>query len=377
MPPTRELDKLLLSNNNAADGITKRFEKELAKRYRSAYAEIEAQIAKLFAKMGDSPSLAEAKRYARLDNLRAAIIAEYRKLTKYAIDGTRSNSASVYARGSYGTQWAYDQAVGVELKWPVLSVEAIRASVWNGDTGENFAKRFKNWETKDVITWQNKITQGLILGQSYAQTARAVRDAVGMSYNQAIRIVRTEAHRNYSQGHLETYSHTEELGIQARKQWVATLDTRTRDTHGALDGVYEDENGLFYPGGNPAQGPGLSNVAAEDINCRCRLIEVIEGFEPELRRARDEGIIPYQSFNDWASNKGYTSEKGWPKVKEALAPVSKPELGQKGKKVSSSSDVPKPRVQEQWEKEHTETGYSIPKAPEYEFGSVEYWKSKV
>lgn len=312
MPVTRELDKLLLSNNNAADGITKRFEKELAKRYVAAYNEIEAQIGKLFAKMGDSPSLAEAKRYARLDNLRAAIIAEYRKLTKYAIDGTRSNSASVYARSAYGTQWAYDQAVGVELKWPVLSVEAIRASVWNGDSGENFAERFKNWETKDVITWQNKITQGLALGEPFAKVARSVRDAINSSYNQAIRIVRTEAHRNYSQGHLETYSNVERLGINARKQWVSTLDTRTRDTHGSLDGQYEDEQHLFYANGNSAPGPGLFNVAEEDINCRCRLIEVIEGFEPELRRVRGEGIVQYQSYTDWATDRGYVIGKGWP-----------------------------------------------------------------
>jgi len=319
--PTRELDKLLLSNNNAADGITKRFEVELARRYVAAYDEIEAQIGKLFAKMGDTPSLAEAKRYKRLDNLRAAIIVEYRKLTKYAIVGTRDNSATIYARGAYGTQWAYDQAIGVELKFPVLSVEAIRASVWNSDSGENFEKRFKKWETKDVITWQDKITQGLVLGEPYAKVARAVRDAINSSYYQAIRIVRTEAHRNYSQGHLETYSHTEELGIQARKQWVATLDTRTRDTHGSLDAVFADKDGKFYTSHGSALGPGLFGIASEDIQCRCRLIEVIEGYEPELRRIRGEGIVAYQTFNDWAVPRGYVIGKGWPieaKVKVSI-----------------------------------------------------------
>lgn len=310
--PTRELSTLLLRNNDDADKTTKRFEAELAKRYRSAYAEIEAQIGKLFAKMGDTPSLAESKRYARLDNLRAAIIAEYRKLTKYAIDGTRGNSASIYARGAYGTEWAYDQAVGVALKWPVLSVEAIRASVWNGDSGESFAERFKNWSTKDVIKIQSSITQSLALGGSFAKTARIVRDTINTSYNQAIRIVRTESMRNYSQGHLATYSNLETVGVNARKQWVATLDTRTRDTHGSLDGEFADDEGLFHSHGYTAEGPGLFNVAEEDINCRCRIVEVIDGYEPELRRVRGEGIIPYQSFGDWAGSRGWTESKGWP-----------------------------------------------------------------
>jgi SPP1 gp7 family putative phage head morphogenesis protein len=310
--PTRELDTLLLRNNDTADATTKQFERELAKRYRSAYAEIEAQIGKLFAKMGDTPSLVEAKRYARLDNLRAAIIAEYRKLTKAAIDGTRGNSASIYARGAYGTEWAYDQTLGVTVKWPVLSVEAIRASVWNGDSGESFAERFKNWSTKDVIKIQQNITQGIALGEGFAKVARRVRDTIGASYNQAIRIVRTEAMRNYNQGHLETYSKLETVGIEANKQWVATLDTKTRDTHGILDGQFADKDGLFWSQGESATGPGMFASAAQVVNCRCRLIDVIEDMAPEYRRVRGEGIVPYQTFNDWATSKGWSESKGWP-----------------------------------------------------------------
>jgi SPP1 gp7 family putative phage head morphogenesis protein len=309
--PTRDLDKLLLRNNADADATTKRFEKELAKRYRSAYAEIEAQIARLYAKMGDPPSLVEARRYKRLDSLRVAINTEYRKLTKYAIDGTRSNSASVYARGAYGTEWAYDQALGVSVKWPVLSVEAIRASVWNGDSGESFAERFKNWSTKDVIKIQQNITQGIALGEGFPKVARRVRDTINSSYFQAIRIVRTEAMRNYNQAHLEIYDKLDGLGIQANKQWVATLDTKTRDTHGILDGQFADKDGLFHVHGNSTEGPGQFGIAEEDINCRCRLIDVIEDLAPEYRRVRGEGIVPYQTFNDWATSKGWSESRGW------------------------------------------------------------------
>ena len=316
--PTRELDALLLRNNDSADATTKQFERELAKRYRSAYAEIEAQIGKLFARMGDTPSLVEAKRYARLDNLRAAIIAEYRKLTKTAIDGTRDNSASIYARGAYGTEWAYDQALGVSLKWPVLSAEAIRASVWNGDSGESFSERFRNWSTKDVIKIQQNITQGIALGEGFAKVARRVRDTINSSYFQAIRIVRTEAMRNYNQAHLEIYGKLDGLGIQANKQWIATLDTKTRDTHGILDGQFADKDGLFYVHGNSTEGPGQFGVAEEDINCRCRLIEVIEDMAPEYRRIRGEGVQPYQTFNDWAKDKGWSESKGWDIEKKAI-----------------------------------------------------------
>jgi hypothetical protein len=309
--PSRELDKLLLRNADRTEATTKAFEQELAKRYREAYKAIEAQLADLYARMGDTPSLAEARRHGRLDSVKQAIAAEYKSLTKMAISGTLDNSASVYADAYYGTAWAYDQAIGVEVKWPILPVEAIRASVWSGETGEQFAERFRNWSTRDVLTFQGKITSGLAQGFGFAKTARGVRDSINASYNQAVRIVRTEATRNYTQGHLQLYDNLPE-GIKARKRWVATLDGRTRDAHGTLDGQYADKNGNFHSStGAVGPGPGLMNSAADDINERCRLVEEIEDLAPEYRRIRGEGIVEYKTYDQWAEENGKTAT-GWP-----------------------------------------------------------------
>jgi len=312
MMPSRELDKLLLRNADRTDATTRAFEAELAKRYREAYKEIEGQLASLYAKMGDSPSLTEARRYGRLDSVKRAIAEEYRKLTRKAINGTLDNSASTYADAYYGSAWAYDQALGVEVKWPLLPVEAIRASVWSGATGENFSARLRQWNTRELLTLQNKITSGLAQGFGYSKIARTVKKEVNDDYSRILRIVRTEAGRNYTQGHLELYDKLDDLGIKAKKQWVATLDTRTRDTHGALDGQFADEKGLFYIGGDSAEGPGLFSQPENVINCRCRIIEVIDGLEPEFRRVRGKGIVEYQSFEQWARPLGWTPEKGWP-----------------------------------------------------------------
>ena len=310
--PTRLLSDLQTLRQDASEADTKYYERLLAKRYRDAYNTLEAQLAKLYAQMGDNPSLQEARRYGRLDKLRKSIADEYRSLTKYNIEITRQSSASSYADAYYGSSWAYDQSVGVELKWPVLSVEAIRASVWSGATGENFSERLRHWEAREVITLQGKITQGLALGYGYPKVAKTVKQEIADDFSRIMRIVRTEAHRNYSQGHLETYRQLDEVGVKARKQWVATLDTRTRDTHGALDGELADENGLFWIHGVSSEAPGLFGVAEEDINCRCRIVEVVEDFTPELRRIRGEGIVSYSTFKDWAEPRGWSESKGWP-----------------------------------------------------------------
>lgn len=310
--PSRELDKLLNQSYNIAEQLVKEFERELAKTYKAAYVEIDNQLSKLYASMGDTPSLLEARRYGRLDNLMSAIKRQYRELTSKAIKETRNLSASVYAQGAYGTEWAYDQAIGTAIKWPIIPVDAIRASVWNSVAGEQFSERFRNWSTRDVITFQNRIAQSLAMGKGYAYTSRQIRQTVESTAYQAMRIARTESTRNYTQGHLQVYDSLEDVGIKARKQWVATLDTRTRDTHGTLDGQYADEDGLFHIHGDSAEGPGLFSDPAESINCRCRVIEVIDGFSPELRRIRGEGIVPYTTFKDWAGSRGWSSTKGWP-----------------------------------------------------------------
>jgi hypothetical protein len=41
-------------------------------------------------------------------------------------------------------------------------------------------------------------------------------------------------------------------------------------------------------------------------NCRCGIRMDIEGYSPELRRSREQGIIPYQTYSDWESENGPT-----------------------------------------------------------------------
>jgi hypothetical protein len=56
-------------------------------------------------------------------------------------------------------------------------------------------------------------------------------------------------------------------------------------------------------------GPRRSGIAAEDIQCRCAAVPEIEGYSPEVRRIRDEGIQPYQAFDKWVDGKGWTRNR--------------------------------------------------------------------
>lgn len=89
------------------------------------------------------------------------------------------------------------------------------------------------------------------------------------------RIARTETISATNYGAMEAIKQS---GVTARKEWIATRDNRTRESHDTLDGevVGMDEtfsNGLQFPG-DPE-----SNDAAEIINCRCTIGYVFEGEE--------------------------------------------------------------------------------------------------
>jgi hypothetical protein len=65
----------------------------------------------------------------------------------------------------------------------------------------------------------------------------------------------------------------DELGLDLRKVWLATIDNRTRDAHREENGKTASLNGTFTVGGKQMQRPGDPRGGAENrCNCRCTLI---------------------------------------------------------------------------------------------------------
>ena len=86
---------------------------------------------------------------------------------------------------------------------------------------------------------------------------------------QAERVVRTEATAaaNFAQTQAAQTIFPPE---QMQKEWIASFDDRTRDTHSEADGQIVMANNTFIVGGQLMMFPGdPAGGAAECINCRC------------------------------------------------------------------------------------------------------------
>lgn len=139
-----------------------------------------------------------------------------------------------------------------------------------------------------------------------------------MSRDSAIRTARTAVTGAQNAGRQDSYNAAEKMGIRLKKEWLATLDARTRHSHAMLDGeqVAQDKkfsNGCRFPG--DPQGPPW-----EIYNCRCTMIAAVDGADTSdaMRRARD----PETGQSVLIKNMTYQEWQGW-KASEAVAGYAK------------------------------------------------------
>ena len=127
---------------------------------------------------------------------------------------------------------------------------------------------------------RSALTQGIMQGDSIPHIADRLQSVTNMDRAAAIRNARTMTTYAENAGRIDSYRKMEEMGIEVKKQWMATLDEVTRESHRKLDGEIRgvDErfsNGLMQPG-DPS-GPG-----EEVYNCRCTLVSVTQYTNSDL-----------------------------------------------------------------------------------------------
>lgn len=126
------------------------------------------------------------------------------------------------------------------------------------------------WNMKSIT---RQINLGILMGERLDDIAKRLQRVADMNENQARTHARTAMTGAQNAGRIEGYHRAQEMGIRLEKEWLATLDGRTRHAHAALDGqhVPVDEpfksmlGNIMYPG-DPKARP--ANV----YNCRCTLI---------------------------------------------------------------------------------------------------------
>lgn len=173
------------------------------------------------------------------------------------------------------------------------------------------------WGKKQITA---SVTSSILQGKSIKHMADDLQSRiVTMNRDSAIRTARTAVTGAQNAGRMDSYFAAEKMGIKCRKEWMATLDGRTRHSHAMLDGEVVDNDKKFS---NGCRFPGDPQGRPEEIyNCRCTLASVIEGIDTSegQRRARN----PETGRNELVENMTYAEWTGWKKDTKQVANAAK------------------------------------------------------
>ena len=158
----------------------------------------------------------------------------------------------------------------------------------NQELKRQLAEQNNSWNARRI---RNELTDGIIQGESMGKIANRFYSVMGSNRKAAVRNARTAVTSAQNGGRMDAMRRAMEQGYSAKKQWVSTMDERTRLSHILLGGETVDankpfSNGLMYPG-DPDGDP------SEVYNCRCTMVDADDRF----RTAQDDELdAMYQAW---------------------------------------------------------------------------------
>lgn len=239
---------------------------------------------------------------------------------------------SCYETGYIGTM--YDIAKqGVPIIAPIDQAAAVKAILTDSKIVEGYYNHLGVNYDKLKKTITQEISRGIASGLPYSDIARNINNVSSSGLYNAKRIARTEGHRIQQTSSRDAQYAAKKKGCDVVKQWDASLDGRTRDSHARVDGEIREldekfSNGLMFPG-DP------SGSAAEVINCRCTS-------NTRARWALDDGEL--QTLKERAEYFGLDKTKNFEEYKEKYLTAAdkvaaqKPDVSATTQKLSASMD---------------------------------------
>lgn len=242
---------------------------------------------------------------------RESIIHTMQNSNKIAMEIVNGKSTNVFVVNANYASYNMEHGAGVNFGFGIYDSATVVNLI------KNNPKLLPEWkinESKDY-TWSQKklnrsVTQGIIQGESLDQISKRLSNKlVSDNENKMKTFARTAMTGAQNSGRLYSMGEASKMGIEVYKQWMATLDSHTRDSHADVDGETvpldsKFSNGLEYPG-EPGGAP------AEVYNCRCTMVSDIKKYPDNYKRYDniDGKPIDNMTYNEWYEAKKSVASK--------------------------------------------------------------------
>lgn len=224
---------------------------------------------------------------------------------KTAINIINGKMNGVFAENATYMNYSLEHEAGVNFGFGVYDNATVVKLIKDDP---QLLPKWKINEKKDYIWNQQKVNnaviQGIIQGEKLDQISKRIFNGLAMqNKNLSKTFARTAMTEAQNAGRVESLRNAKKLGIDVEKEWMATLDRHTRDSHARIDGesIPENErfsNGLRYPGDPEGN-------AQEIYNCRCTLVGNLKKYPAEYERYDNiEGTpIKNMTYTEWKEAK--------------------------------------------------------------------------
>lgn len=246
----------------------------------------------------------------RWKDMRDTLAADYSHANEIAASLMRDSTIDCYALNHNYAAYAIEKETNMNLSF----------SLYDHKTVERLLKDDPNLLPQPKVNipldqrWNQQkitgqITAGILTGDSIPNIARRLQSVTNMNRVSALCNARTATTGAENAGRIDSYNEAEKKGVNLHKEWLATLDGRTRHSHAVLDGEKRSNDEPFS---NGCMYPGDPNGRPEEIyNCRCTLIAAVDGIdevESVYRRARNDRtgrneVIGDTTYEEWAKRK--------------------------------------------------------------------------
>lgn len=319
------------------DDLLKQMEKKIRKEYSQAAKETEEKLKKYLDRFSANDEanrqkvkdgLMSEKDYERWrmgqiaigkrwDEMRTSLAQDLTNTREIAQSITKGYMPEVYALNHNYATFQVEQSSLLDTSYTLYDRQTIERMMRDNpkmvpamsETTRQKIKRgeLKKWNEQKI---QSAMVQGVLQGESIPKIAKRMRDVTDMNYRSSVRNARTMTTSVQNGGRIDAYHRAADMGIHQKKQWLATLDNRTRHEHVDLDGQRQEIDDPFEVDGYEIMFPGDPDAEPEMVyNCRCTMITTFDGYDKQvsdfdLSQNEKLGDMSYDEWKDWRNRKG-------------------------------------------------------------------------
>lgn len=319
------------------DKIIEKIEKEIAKEYKKAHEEVTKKLEDYLRRFEKKDAIwrrwvregkktkEEYKQWRvgqilidqRWEEMKEVLSTDYLNVHDIAESIVKGYIPEVYALNHNYATFQIEKGSLLDTSYTLYSRESVERMFRDNPKlykkpGAKVQKQIKDgllkkWDRRQI---QSVMTQGILQGESIVNLTKRLEKVTGGEHGAAIRNARTLITGVQNAGRMDAINRANSLGIASEKQWLATLDSRTRHWHRQLDGekkpvnepFVNDVGKIMYPGDPKADGANL-------YNCRCTLMTVVKGYEIDASdiSLRHNKNLNGMTYEQWKEEKKSTS----------------------------------------------------------------------